>query len=65
MFTNELLRQTFIKNQLEIGHFWGLYNKLTQGTLEIATADEVPWSSDIKDFTWDPDSLKSIPSLSP
>jgi hypothetical protein len=65
MFTNELLRQTFIKNQLEIGNFWGLYNKLTQGTLEIATADEVPWSSDIKDFTWDPDSLKSIPSLSP
>jgi hypothetical protein len=65
MYTNELLRQTFIKNQIEIGDFWGLYNKLTEGTLKIATADEVPWSNDIKDYTWNPDSLKSIPSLSP
>jgi hypothetical protein len=65
MYTNELLRQTFIKNQIEIGDFWGLYNKLTQGTLKIATANEVPWSMDIKDYTWNSDSLKSIPSLSP
>jgi hypothetical protein len=61
MFTNEFLRQTFIKNQIEIGDFWSLYNKLTQGTLEIATANDVPWSNDIKDYTWKLDSLKSIP----
>jgi hypothetical protein len=61
MFTNELMRQTFIKNNIEIGDFLGLYNKLTQGTLKIAAADEVPWSSDIKDYTWNQDSLKSIP----
>ncbi|AFZ00176.1 hypothetical protein [Calothrix sp. PCC 6303] len=60
MFTNELLRQTFIKNEIEVGDFFGLYNKLNQGTLVIASADEVPWSSDIKDYTWNPDSLKSI-----
>jgi hypothetical protein len=61
MFTNELIRQTFIKNKIEIGDFFGLYNKLTQGTLEIATANDVPWSSDIKDYTWNLDSLRSIP----
>jgi hypothetical protein len=61
MFTNELLRQTFIKNEIEVGDFFGLYNKLNQGTLVIASADEVPWSRDIKDYTWNPDSLKSIP----
>jgi hypothetical protein len=61
MFTNELLRQTFVKNKIVIGDFLSMYSKLAQGTLEIATADEVPWSKDIVDYTWNKDSLKSIP----
>jgi hypothetical protein len=65
MFTIELLRRTFQKNQIEVGDFLALYNKLNSGTLEIATADEVSWPSDMKDYTWNPDSLNSIPSLSP
>jgi hypothetical protein len=65
MFTIELLRQTFQKNQIEIGDFFGLYNKLNPNTLKIATPDEVSWPSDMEDYTWNPDSLNSIPSLSP
>ncbi|ARV63020.1 hypothetical protein BZZ01_14165 [Nostocales cyanobacterium HT-58-2] len=64
MFTIELLRQTFKKNQIEVGDFVGLYNKLNSGTLEIATPDEVAWPSDMKNYVWNPDSLNSIPSLS-
>jgi hypothetical protein len=62
MFTIELLRQTFQKNQIEVGDFVGLYNKLNSSTLEIATPDEVSWPSDMKQYAWNQDSLKSIPS---
>ncbi len=65
MFTTELLRQTFIKNNIEVGDFMGLYNKLNQGILELATANEVSWPNDIKNYVWSPDSLKSISFLSP
>ncbi len=65
MFTTEMLRQTFKKNQIGVGDFASLYNKLHSNTLEIATPDEVSWPKDMKDYTWNPDSLKSIPSLSP
>jgi hypothetical protein len=65
MFTIELLRQTFQKNKIQVGDFFGLYNKLNSNTLEIATSDEVSWPSDMKDYTWNQDSLNSIPSLSP
>jgi hypothetical protein len=61
MFTTELLRQTFKKNQIGVGDFASLYNKLNSNTLEIATPEEVSWPSDMKDYTWNPDSLKSIP----
>jgi hypothetical protein len=64
MFTIELLRQTFEKNQIQVGDFAGLYNKLNSSTLEIATPDEVSWPSDMKDYVWYQDSLNSIPSLS-
>ncbi len=64
MFTIELLRQTFKKNQIEVGDFAGLYNKLNSSTLEIATPNEVSWPSDMKDYVWNQDSLNSIPSLS-
>jgi len=64
MFTIELLRQTFQKNQIEVGDFTGLYNKLNSSTLKIATPDEVSWPSDMKDYVWNQDSLNSIPSLS-
>lgn len=64
MFTTQLLRQTFIKNHIEVGDFMKLYNKLHEGILEVATANEVSWPSDMKDYTWNPNSLRSIPSLS-
>ncbi|KAB8331744.1 hypothetical protein SD80_022775 [Scytonema tolypothrichoides VB-61278] len=64
MFTIELIRKTFEKNKIDVGDFMGLYNKLNSSTLEIATPDEVSWPSDMKNYTWNPDSLKSIPSLS-
>lgn len=64
MFTIELLRQTFKKNQIQVGDFAGLYNKLNSNTLEIATPDEVSWPSDMKNYVWNQDSLNSIPSLS-
>jgi hypothetical protein len=64
MFTIELLSEIFEKNHIEIGDFVGLYNKLNSGTLKIATPDEVTWPRDMKDYTWDQNSLKSIPSLS-
>ncbi|NMG08612.1 hypothetical protein [Brasilonema sp. UFV-L1] len=64
MFTIEFLRQTFKKNQIEVGDFVGLYNKLNSSTLEIATPDEVSWPSDMKDYVWYQDSLNSISSLS-
>ncbi|MCV3213974.1 hypothetical protein OGM63_10680 [Plectonema radiosum NIES-515] len=64
MFTIELLRQTFQKNQIEVGDFVGLYNKLNSSTLKIATPDEVSWPSDMKQYVWNQDSLKSIPSRS-
>lgn len=64
MFTTELLRQTFIKNNIDVGNFMGLYNKLNQGILEVATINEVSWPSDMKDYVWSQDSLKSLPPLS-
>lgn len=64
MFTIQLLRQTFKKNQIEVGDFASLYNKLNSNTLEIATPDEVSWPSDMKSYAWNQDSLNSIPSLS-
>ncbi len=60
IFTTELLRQTFIKNNITIGNFAGLYHKLKTSTLKLATADEVPWSDDIKDYVWDKENLKAI-----
>ena len=64
MFTIELLRQTFKKNQIEVGDFAGLYNKLNSSALKIATPDEVSWPSDMKNYVWNQDSLNSIPFLS-
>jgi hypothetical protein len=60
MYTTQLLRQTFIKNNIQIGDFPALYNKLYQGVLEVAKVNEVPWPSDMKDYTWNPESLKFI-----
>jgi hypothetical protein len=60
MFTIELIRQTFEKNQISVGDFAGLHNKLNSSTLEIATPDEVLWPSDMKDYAWNQDSLNSI-----
>ncbi|MGB3653652.1 MAG: hypothetical protein WBA41_20890 [Rivularia sp. (in: cyanobacteria)] len=60
MFTTELLRQTFIKNNIVIGNFAGLYSQLKASTLKLATADEVSWSDDIDEYVWDKESLKAI-----
>ncbi|MDJ0620314.1 MAG: hypothetical protein QNJ63_26845 [Calothrix sp. MO_192.B10] len=62
MFTTELLRQTFRKNGLEVGDFPSLYFQLNQNYLKIATPEEVSWPKDMKDYVWNPDSLKSIPN---
>lgn len=60
MFTTELLRQTFLKNEMEVGDFAALYKKLNKGILELATPDEVSWPNDMKDYVWDEESLNSI-----
>lgn len=60
MFTTELLRHTFLKNNMEIGDFNTLYEKLKNKTLKLATPDEVPWPSDMKDYVWNEESLNSI-----
>lgn len=57
MFTNELLRQTFIKNSIEIGNFAQLYDLITTDNLKLATKSEVSWSEDIKQFAWNQESL--------
>jgi hypothetical protein len=62
MFTTELLRYTFQKNHLEIGDFYGLYSLLHEGSLMVAAPEEVSWPQDMKDYVWNPDSLKSIPN---
>ncbi|MBF2063060.1 MAG: hypothetical protein IGS39_01290 [Calothrix sp. C42_A2020_038] len=60
MYSTQLLRQTFIKNHIQIGDFPALYNKLYQGILEIASAEDVTWPCDMADYTWNPDSLNYI-----
>jgi hypothetical protein len=63
MFSTQLLRQTFLKNQIEIGNFTDLYNKINFNTLEIASGNEVSWPSDMKDYVWNQESLNSLPSF--
>ncbi|BAZ05062.1 hypothetical protein [Calothrix sp. NIES-3974] len=63
MFTTQLLRQTMIKNHLAVGDFVGLYQKLSQGILELAKPDEIYWPDDMADFTWNPGSLGYLSQL--
>ncbi|MBF2018295.1 MAG: hypothetical protein IGS23_24480 [Rivularia sp. T60_A2020_040] len=60
MFTTELLRQTFMKNNIPIGDFAGLYAQLKASTLKLATAKEVNWSNDIDEYVWNQESLEEI-----
>ncbi len=60
MFTTELLRQTFIKNNIVIGNFAGLYSQLEASTLKLATAEEVSWPDDMKDYVWNEESLEEL-----
>ncbi len=62
MFTNELLRQTFIKNNITVGDFADLYHQLKMSSLKLATAEEVSWPDDMKDYVWNQESLKAIRS---
>lgn len=62
MFTTELLRQTFLKNNLKIGDFAGLYAQLKASTLKLSTANEVNWSEDIDEYVWNQESLEAIRS---
>ncbi|MEM7555548.1 MAG: hypothetical protein AAF378_15905 [Cyanobacteria bacterium P01_A01_bin.84] len=60
MFTTELLRHTFVKNNIEVGDFHRLYYQLKEDVLQLAIPQEMKWSSDIKDYVWSEDSLDSI-----
>lgn len=60
MFTTQLLRQTFIKNNLQIGDFFSLYQKIEHGNLQLARVDEVRWPKDMAQYTWQPGSLGAI-----
>ncbi|MGB3405827.1 MAG: hypothetical protein WBA77_24325 [Microcoleaceae cyanobacterium] len=60
MFTIELLRQTFLKNNLAIGDFVGLYHQLNQNLLTVATPAEISWPDDMEKYVWNPESLNSI-----
>ena len=62
MFTNELLRQTFIKNNITVGDFADLYHRLKMSSLKLALAEEVSWPDDMKDYVWNQESLKAIRS---
>lgn len=57
MYTIELLRQSFIKNNLQVGDFVELYYSLQQGTFQEVTAAEAnaetfPWPEDMDEYTW-------------
>ena len=57
MYTIELLRQSFIKNNLKVGDFVALYQALSQGTFKLVTATEAkaetfPWPKDMEEYTW-------------
>ena len=57
MYTIELLRQSFIKNNLKVGDFLALYQALSQGTFKLVTATEAkaetfPWPKDMEEYTW-------------
>ena len=59
MYTIELLRQSFIKNNLQIGDFVALYQALSQGNFKLVTATEAiaetfPWPNDMEEYTWNP-----------
>ncbi len=60
MFTIELLRQTFLKNNLAVGDFVGLHHQLYHNILKLATPAEVSWPEDMKNYVWNPESLNSI-----
>ncbi len=60
MFTNEFLRQTFIKNDITIGDFAGLYYRLKMSSLKLATAEEVDWPDDMNKYVWNQDSLNDF-----
>ncbi|MEL7354032.1 MAG: hypothetical protein AAF171_12445 [Cyanobacteria bacterium P01_A01_bin.116] len=57
MYTIELLRQSFIKNNLQVGDFTALYQALSQGTLKLVTAAEAksttfPWPKDMEAYSY-------------
>ncbi|MEM9946228.1 MAG: hypothetical protein AAF810_09215 [Cyanobacteria bacterium P01_D01_bin.36] len=57
MYTIELLRQSFIKNNLRVGDFAALYQALSQGRLKLVTAAEAksktfPWPKDIEAYSY-------------
>ncbi len=62
MFTTEILRQTFIKNNITIGNFGDLYYQLKAETLQLATAKEVSWPEDMHEYVWNQESLEAINS---
>lgn len=65
MFTIELLRESFVKNNIEIGDFVSLYNALDRNKLQLFTTSEskdklFPWPDDMKDYQWSNDKLNFL-----
>ena len=58
MYTIELLRQSFLKNNLDVGDFVGLFQAISRDRFKIVTATEAqaekfPWPEDMEKYTWD------------
>ena len=58
MYTIEMLRETFLLNDIQIGDFRTLYEKLQDNTLQVVTKKQAldasfPWPKDMIDYTWD------------
>ncbi|MGD1908789.1 MAG: hypothetical protein ACFB0C_22775 [Leptolyngbyaceae cyanobacterium] len=60
MFTIEFLKTTFQINDLAVGDFYGLDQKLHHGSLDIPTQNQVQWPEDISDYVWNPTSLEGV-----
>ena len=67
MYTIELLRETFVLNDINVGDFTSLWKKLVHDkdlkliSKEQALHPSFPWPNDmIENYTWDKENAKSL-----